>query len=260
MKARTVNAGPWASFRQGFLVPWDGLSQMRRHPQLWKYGVAPIITNLLITGIVLLMLIVGVGFGIYWLHSAFPDGWGWLVLEVVSGIGLVLLALLGAFVTWLLLQGVLCDHFYSKLARQTELQLGVHPDQFSDVPFMVQVADAVRTVTKLVAVNIGLLALHLLPLIGSIAAIFGSLYFNSMILGGEFIAYPLDLRGMRRAEKRDFVRRNRFHTLGLGASVMLLILIPMVGAVLLTTAVTGSVLLYHRLHDGQTASSGVDLA
>jgi uncharacterized protein involved in cysteine biosynthesis len=46
-------------------------------------------------------------------------------------------------------------------------------------------------------VNIGLLALHLLPLIGSIAAIFGSLYFNSMILGGKFIAYPLDLRGMR---------------------------------------------------------------
>jgi uncharacterized protein involved in cysteine biosynthesis len=86
------------------------------------------------------------------------------------------LALLGAFVTWLLLQGVLCDHFYSKLARQTELQLGVHPDQFSDVPFMAQVTDAVRTVTKLVAVNIGLLALHLLPLIGSIAAIFGSLY------------------------------------------------------------------------------------
>ena len=43
----------WPSFREGFLAPWDGLAFMCRHRGLWKYGVAPIILNVLITGVVL---------------------------------------------------------------------------------------------------------------------------------------------------------------------------------------------------------------
>ena len=83
--------------------------------------------------------------------------------------------------------------------------------------------------------------------IGSLAAMGGSFYFNWLILGSDFINHPLDLRGMRRAEKRAFVKKHRFHTLGMGAAVTLLLLIPILGAVLLTTAVAGSVLLHRRV-------------
>jgi CysZ protein len=238
--------GRWPSFREGFLAPWDGLAFMCRHRRLWKYGVAPVILNVLITGVVLLILVVAVGFAIDRLHPMFPTGWGWFGLEIVCGIALVALALLGAFISWLLLQGILCGFFYGRLAVQVELKLGMHPDDIRDVSLIAQTADAIRDITLLLGINVGLLVLHVVPVIGSLVAMCGSMYFNLMVLGGDFVNFPLDLRGMRRAEKRAFAKRFRYHTLGQGAAVMLLLFVPIVGAVLLTTAVTGSVLLHRR--------------
>jgi CysZ protein len=219
---------------------------MCRHRELWKYGIAPIVLNVLITGLVLVVLMVTVGFAIDWLHPKFSPEWYWRALEIVCGIALAALAVLGAFVSWLLLQAVLCGFFYGKLAAQVELKLGMSPEEIRDVTLKAQIIDAVRDISLLLSVNIGLLVLHIVPVIGSLVATVASTYFNLLILGGDFVAFPLDLRGMRRAEKRAFIKRFRFHTLGLGAAVILLLLIPVVGAVLLTTAVTGSVLLHRR--------------
>lgn len=238
--------GRWPAFREGFLAPWDGLGFMCRHRNLWKYGIVPVILNVLITGAILIALIVAVGFGSNRLHPLFPAGWGWFALEIVCGIVLVLLALLGAFAAWLLLQGALCGYSYGKLAEQVELKLGMSSDEMRGVSLTAQTADAIRDISLLLGINIGLLVLHVVPVVGSIVAMCGSTYFNLMILGGDFVNFPLDLRGMRRAEKRAYTRRFRYHTLGLGAVVTLLLLVPVVGAVLLTTAVTGSVLLHRR--------------
>jgi CysZ protein len=219
---------------------------MCRHRELWKYGIVPIVLNVLITGFVLVVLLVTVGFAIDWLHPMFSDGWGWVTLEIVCGIALAALAVLGAFGSWLLLQAVLCGFFYGKLAAQVELKLGMRPEELREVSLKAQTIDAVRDISLLLSVNVGLLLFHIVPIVGSLVATCGSTYFNLLILGGDFVAFPLDLRGMRRAEKRAFVKRFRYHTLGLGAAVILLMLIPVVGAVLLTTAVTGSVLLHRR--------------
>ncbi|MBT4866725.1 MAG: hypothetical protein HON53_16600 [Planctomycetaceae bacterium] len=255
--SRPAAVGRWPSFREGFLAPWDGLTYMCRHRELWKYGIVPIILNVLITGLVLVVLLVTVGFAIDWLHPKFSGGWGWVALEIVCGIALAALAVLGAFGSWLLLQAVLCGFFYGKLAAQVELKLGMSPQEIREVSLKAQTIDAVRDISLLVSVNIGLLVLHIVPVIGSLVATVASTYFNLLILGGDFVAFPLDLRGTRRAKKRAFVKRFRFHTLGLGAAVILLMLIPVVGAVLLTTAVTGSVLLHRRqlrLNESQTAT------
>lgn len=243
---RSAAVGRWPAFREGFLAPWDGLAFMCRHRKLWKFGIAPIVLNVLITGLVLVELLVAVGFAVDRLHPMFSDGWGWLALEILCGIALAALAVLGAFVSWLLLQAILCGFFYAKLAAQVELKLGMRAEEMCDVSLMAQIIDAVRDISLLLSVNIGLLVLHIVPVIGSLVATIGSTYFNLLILGGDFVAFPLDLRGIRRAEKRAFIKRFRYHTLGLGAAVILLMLIPVVGAVLLTTAVTGSVLLHRR--------------
>ena len=246
LMTRPAAVGHWPSFREGFLAPWDGLAFMCRHRELWKYGVIPILLNLLITAVVLVVLLVVAGLAINWLHPMFPSGGGWLALEIASGIAIAALTLLGAFVAWVLLEAALCGFFYGKLAVQVELKLGMARDEMSEVSLLAQTIDAVRDITLLLSINIGLLALHIVPVIGSLVAICGSTYFNLMILGGDFVAFPLDLRGMRRAEKKAYAKQFRYHTLGLGAAVILLMLVPVVGAVLLTTAVTGSVLLHRR--------------
>lgn len=99
----------------------------------------------------------------------------------------------------------------------------------------------------LAAINLGFLSMNCVPVIGSIVGLCGALYFDCMILGRNFLAFPTGLRGMRRREIREFCRRPRYHSLGLGAAVLLFSLIPLVGAVLLTTAATGAVLLHRRL-------------
>ena len=75
----------------------------------------------------------------------------------------------------------------------------------------------------------------------------GSLYYDALLFGEDYFDYPLALRGKRRHEKKEFVRKHRYYTLGLGAAVFLAGFIPIVGAVLLAAAVVGAVQLHRRL-------------
>ncbi len=83
----------------------------------------------------------------------------------------------------------------------------------------------------------------------------GSYYFTCFALGREYWDYPLSLRGLRRKEKHLFANQHKMHTLGLGTAVIILLLIPIVNAVLLTTAVTGAVLLQRKISDVQRMTS-----
>lgn len=237
------------AFREGFLAPWEGLRFMNRYPRLWQFGALPVFFNLLITTLVLALLVAA---GLWYareLHPRFAgDGWH-RGLEVLVILGLFGAAGGLAVATWLLLQSILCGYFYGKLARQVEVQLGMRPEDLQDVSLGREIVDGLRDVAMLVLVNGGLLLLHLLPVIGSIVAVGGSLYFDCRMLGQDYFEYPLSLRGRSPREVREFCRANRFQTLGLGASVLLLALLPVISAVFLTTAATGAVLLHRRLAD-----------
>jgi uncharacterized protein involved in cysteine biosynthesis len=167
--------------------------------------------------------------------------------EVASITALVLIALAITAAAWLLLQSVSCGYFYERLARSVEMQLGVSSGELRDVPVPAMVLDALLDFCVLLGMNAALLFLNCIPLLGSLIALWIALLLDSLLFGGEYLGYPLMLRGMRRRERRQFVSRHRMHTTGLGAAVLLLNLIPVVGAIGLTTAVTGSVLLHRKL-------------
>ena len=65
----------------------------------------------------------------------------------------------------------------------------------------------------------------------------------------DYLDYPQALRARGRRVQRQFARRHRSATLGLGSSVMLLTFVPLLSPVLLTTAATGAVLLYRKLEE-----------
>ena len=246
-KPRAASASFLHSFREGFLAPWEGFIYMGRHPLLWRHGLIPVVLNLVITGVVLLFLVVVAIFFIYRLRPLFPTGWTWLLVEVLSGIAILVAAIGLSLAGWMLLQGILCGYFYSKLARQVEIQLGARPEELPEVSFGWHVGDALRDVAMLIGVNVGFLCLHVVPVIGSIAAVGGSLYFDSYLLGSDYLDFPLELRGKDRDAKRQFAKRHRSHVLGLGTIVLLISFVPIIGSVLLTTAVPGAVLMHRRL-------------
>lgn len=128
-----------------------------------------------------------------------------------------------------------------------ERQLGAQPEELRELSVVREVSDGLRQVLSFVAVNIGQLTLHLIPVVGAVAAFGGGLYFDCWFFGREFLQIPLAVRGQGRDELKGFTRKHRRVTLGLGAATLLLTFIPILNAVLLTTATTGAVLLRRRL-------------
>jgi uncharacterized protein involved in cysteine biosynthesis len=154
---------------------------------------------------------------------------------------------------WMAMQAVLCSFFYDKLARQVELLLGVQPGELKDVPLVAEAVDSLKDLALLFFVNIACILVQSAPVVGTALGLCGSYYFTCSMLGLEYLSYPLALRGLRQSERHRFARRFRWATLGLGTAVMILMLIPIINAVFLTTAVTGAVLLHRQL--AKTASS-----
>lgn len=251
---RPLSAG--RDFHEGFAAPWRGLQFMSQHPGLWRYGVLPVLLNLLITGLLFAGLVAAGVYGFSALHQRLAEGWWRLPLEVLAGAALAVVLLGMAFVAWIVLQSILCAFFYDLLARRVEWQLGVTPGELSDVPLWPQAVDSLRDAAGLLAVNVACLAVQFVPVVGSALGLCGSCYFTARALGFEYLDYPLALRGQRRVERRRFGRRHRWHALGLGSAVALVAFVPIVSAVFLTTAVTGAVLLHRRIAGNSPSGDG----
>lgn len=236
----------WKEFKKGLATPVEGFLFMKHSPGLWKYAVLPIVVNLLITAMILLIFAGAAAWFAVWLHPRFPAGvWG-AVLEVLAAVGLLIVALGLAMGAWVVLGGVISGHFYAKLARRVEMRLGMRQEEMSDVPLRYQVADALRDLGALIVINGGLLLLNFVPVIGSIVAFPLGVYLDGFVLGYDYVDLPMSLRGMRRESKRARAKAHRWEVAGLGASVIGLNFVPVVGSVLLATAAAGAVLMHRR--------------
>jgi CysZ protein len=253
--AMPIAQTPFAAFREGLTSPWNGWRYMWQQPALWRYGLMPLVMNLLVAGLLVAVLIAVVGYLLVAIHPNFADGWQGRAIEVLVALAALILACGLSAIMWVILQGIFCGHFYSKLAEQVELRLGMAREDIREVRFTQRVVDTLGDAGFLTGVNFGLLLLHCVPGFGSLISVAGSYYFTCMTLGSDYLEHPLSLRGKRRPERQAFARRNRSHTLGLGTGVALVSLVPLVNAVLLTTAVAGAVLLHRRLagYDGNVA-------
>jgi CysZ protein len=241
-----------ADFREGLQAPLEGLQYLMAHRELWHFALLPIVLNMLITAFVLLILFGIGGWFAVELHPEFARTWWGTILEILSAIGILVVALALAAVTWLALNGILCGHFYSKLAKRVELQLGTPAQHMRDVPLRQQVIDTLRDLASLLVINAGLLLLNVVPVIGSIAALVLGFYFDGFIFGADYLDYPMSLRGMRRCDKRDLCKSHRWQTIGLGGGVFAFNLVPIIGAILGAAAVVGAVLMIHRWPEAET--------
>ena len=241
--------------RRGIAAPLEGLRYLVAHAELWRYAILPIVLNVLVTGLVLLILVgAGAWFAVR-IHPSFSPTWWGTVLEILAGAGILVVALALAAIAWLLLNGILCGHFYAKLAKRVELQLGTPPEALREVPLGQQIVDTFRDVGALLAINIGLLLLNIVPLVGSVAALLLGVYFDGFIFGRDYLDYPMSLRGMPRAMKLQLARSHRWQTIGLGTGVFAFTLVPIVGSVLNAGAAVGAVLLFHRWPEAQSLTT-----
>jgi uncharacterized protein involved in cysteine biosynthesis len=237
------------SFLAGFAAPWAGLRYMNRHPTLWRHGILPVLCNLVLSAALFAGLIYGWFRAYAWLGTLFPANWWGATLAVLSVILVAALEIALAVAAWIVFQGVFCGFFYSRLAREVEIQLGLAPDRMREVPLLYQITDALLDLAALTAVAVGCFLFGWIPVVGAPVALAFGLYFDCFVFGMDYLDYPQALRARGRSVQRGFARRHRAATLGLGTSVMLITFIPLLSPVLLTTAATGAVLLYRELEE-----------
>src|SRR5687768_5833262 len=94
-------------------------------------------------------------------------------------------------------------------------------ESIRDIPFRYQVADTFRDLLAVIGINLMVLALNVVPGAGTVIAFPLGAYFNMLLLGKDFLDFPMGLRGMRREQKREVIRRHRWETVGLGAAAFL---------------------------------------
>lgn len=236
-----------SQFVTGFLTPFRGLSFMRLRPTLWAYGVWPTLLNLLVTLLTLAFFLTSVGaLGWWWEPSTWWPWLDWLVKGLAVLLAIVVAGVLSIGL-WLVLQGLLVSYFYSLLAEKVERELGIAEGEIQSVPLSKQAIDTARSVGLLLSVLVITLLMAFVPIVGVVLGTVASLYGNWLLLGIEFWSYPLDLRGLRWKQKVAWCRQHRGYTLGVGAVVLTVAWIPILGAFFLTTAVTGVVLLHRRI-------------
>lgn len=255
MPVRGANSKSFVSaLGEGLQTPLEGFAYLNRNPGLWRFAIIPILVNLAIT-LSLLAALIYAAFALdHWLDAHLPAGMIGSALKFLAILLLIVVALAISVGAWLLLGGVLCGYFYGLLAMRIELALGTPRHELEELSIYYQTVDVLRDFAALTAVNLGYLLLGFVPVVGPPVALVGSTYFNCFIFGVEYLDFPLALRGMRRREKWQFARAHRGHTLGLGAIVLLLNFIPVLGSVLLASAAVGSVLLYRRISPSASLS------
>lgn len=257
-------ARTWSGkFAEGATVPLLGFRYMNRHPRLWRYAILPIVVNAVITGLAFLMLIVVAGWLITDLHPRLVESldsslqWLAIIAEIAIAALILLVCAIVTVLIWKLLSGILCGYFYGQLAEQTERELGLGPQELKSITFVYELIDTVINLSLLIFVNGCIFSLNILPLVGGLLSVVLSFTFTWYLLGVDSFSYPLAMRGVRRWSQFRYGREHGMHTLGLGSAIFLFEFIPIFGALLLTTATVGSVLLHRRIQFGKASQQEV---
>ncbi len=228
----------------GVLDGLRGALYLITHPRLWKFVLAP-----LVVAAMLFVIAIGSTLGllsgpIAALAAFLPGSWADNVLELLAGVVLFL----ASAVIFVSVAALIAGPFNEMLSESLE----EHETGAASPPFrlpgflrdlVVGIIHAARRVAVYVAVMIGLLVLGVaVPVVGTFAAtVLGA------IATARFASYDAydavwSRRRLRYRDKMAYMRAHRWRTLGLGAAVSVLVIVPGLNVIGLAIGATGATL------------------
>ena len=232
----------------GFFSPWHGARFLLRHPQMIPLTIIPIVINVILFSVFFLL---GLKYFGDWLNRLLPqsEAWYWTFLSFFLAIVLALVLLLIIVLTFTAVANILASPFNDALSSKTEALITGRPE--APFSFRAALREAGRTIVEelkkivfFLAVLVGLLLLHLLPLLGSFLYTIAFTLFTILWLGLNFLDYALARHNYRLGGKLKFVRLNLRPVLGYGLGVFAGLLIPVFNLVFIPLAVVGGTILY----------------
>ncbi|WP_045224246.1 sulfate transporter CysZ [Methyloterricola oryzae] len=227
------SVGPAAAFL--FLV--QGLKLLNA-PGLRRYVWFPILINVVLYSAGFWLASRYFTAAMHWLVPAWLDWLRWLLWPLFA-----LLLLATAFFTFTLMTNLLGSPLYGRLTEQVRrLQAsGQIAAPGSEHSALASLFSESRRLGYFALRALPLLALFLIPLINVIAPFLWML-FGAWSLSLDYMAYPLEARGLLFKEQRDVVRKRRLDMLAFGGAVMLGLAIPLLNIFIPPAAVIGATL------------------
>ena len=217
--------------------------------------------------LMLFVLLLGVGFGVYslaeylatlWLPAS--DAWYWQLLSWLVWVLAVVLALFTGAVSFTVLGSVAVAPWLETLAARSEaLHRGTPLREVQGgwwAPVMSSLANAIRPLFGLLLMGLAALAVIWIPVIGQVAATLIWGYAGIRFLSYELMDVPASRRGWSFVQRRQQMAEGRFFWLGFGGLGMGLMLLPGINLLVLPAAVVAlSAALPERL-DPQVQHTG----
>ncbi len=226
---------------------YDGLrgaAYLARHPRLWKWVIAPAIVAAVLLIVAVGGILSALSGPIAALAALLPGSWADNVLRLIAGVVLAI-ASVSIFIS---LAALIAAPFNEELSESIEEhETGVPGPRFSFGRFLVDVAigmaHAARRVSVYVLVMGALLVVGIaVPVVGTIvAAVLGAIATARFASYDAFDAIWARRRNRYRA-KVSYLREHRWRTLGMGAVVGVMLVVPGLNVVGLAVGATAATL------------------
>ncbi len=215
-----------------------GLRTLIRNPDLFTLSLVPI----LLTLVLLFAAIVAAAWMVGWLIR---DAVGAELRIFVQILVIIISFAIGCFL-YMPVARVLLAPFAESLSRRTQAINAGKTVKQKNQGWARAMLEGLKLVMFQLVVALAALALGLaFPPVGAPVGVVIAIF-----LGGlDFFDIPLSTRGLRLKKKLGIIWRNKFLTLGFGAAVYLMLLIPVINMLALPVGVIGATLLTDSLPD-----------
>lgn len=223
------------------------------HKELRKYLLIPLFINtVLYTGAFVL--------GYYsvsaLIHQFIPDWLSWLswILWPLFFISFLIIG----FFTFTLLANLIAAPYYSRLSSKVLQIIGGQDQAGAELPWDQVFFGELKRVGYLLIRILPLLLLFLIPVVNLIAPMLWAI-FAAWGIAMEFMAYPLEERGLPFPEQKQFMQQARWGVLSFGGATGLGMTLPIVNLLIGPAAVIGATIYVQRLMEaGNTLGDSQD--
>ena len=240
---------PVAGFARGFSYPLRAAKFLAKKPGLLRYLAIPFAINVLVFS---LSVYFGLDMfeGLLETYAPTTAVWYGAILYYLAWTVAMLLTSVVVFFSFTVIGNLIAAPFNELLSERTEaLKLGSSPDErFSVGRFWGEAKNALLVEVKKMAVFISvmllLLAINLIPGIGSVIYAVLAPLFTLFFLVVEYMAFVLMRKQLSFAEQRRYVNKRPIMMLGFGCGVFCLLAIPFLQFFCIPLAVVGATLLW----------------
>lgn len=230
----------------------EGL-KLLSHPELRKYLLIPLLINIVLySGAFYLGLHTISGL----IANAIPDWLSWLSW-ILWPLFFICFLVIGFF-TFTLLANLIAAPYYSQLSAKTlQVITGNNVIESTEQPWDRVFVGELKRIGYLLLRVLPLLVLFIIPVVNFIAPILWGV-FAAWGIAMEFMAYPLENRGLSFPEQKAFLQQARWGVLSFGGLSGLGLTLPGINFIVGQTAVIAATIYVHRLNQASEQSSSSD--